>query len=72
MKKIGNFFKRIGKGIAAFFRGVVREGKKVRWPKRKDMYENTATVLIFCAFFGLFFSAGYVIAQSILKAIGYM
>ena len=72
MKKIGRFFKKMFSGIATFFRGVAREGKKVRWPNKKDMYENTSTVLVFCVFFGLFFSASYVIAQSILKAIEYM
>lgn len=72
MKKIAKFFKKLFSNIAIFFRGVVREGKKVRWPKKKDMFENTSTVIVFSAFFGLFFSASYIVAQSILKAIEYM
>ena len=72
MRKIGRFFKKMFSSIGLFFTGVVREGKKVRWPNKKSMYENTSTVLVFCVFFGLFFSASYVIAQSILKAIEYM
>ena len=35
------------------------------------MTENTATVVIFCAFFALFFSACYVIGESVLRALGY-
>lgn len=57
--------------VANFFKGVVREIKRVRWPSKKKMADNTATVVIFCAFFALFFSACYVIGESVLRALGY-
>lgn len=73
-----NFFKWLWKGckqtgiaIANFFKGVVRELKRVRWPGKKDMTDNTVTVLVFSAFFALFFSASYTIGQAVLTALGY-
>ena len=73
-----NFFKWLWKGIKAtgvgifnFFKGVVREARRVRWPSKKDMIDNTVTVVIFSAFFALFFSASYTIGHAILKALGY-
>lgn len=73
-----NFFKWMWKGlktcgigIANFFKGVVREIKRVRWPNKKDMAENTVTVVVFSAFFALFFSACYTIGQAVLSALGY-
>ena len=50
---------------------IVREIKRVRWPNRKDMAENTVTVVVFSAFFALFFSACYTIGQAVLTALGY-
>ena len=60
-------------GINAFnfFKGVIREIKRVRWPNQKQMADNTATVLVFGAFFALFFSACYVIGEAVLSALGY-
>lgn len=60
-----------GIGIANFFKGVVREIKRVRWPNQKQMAENTTTVLVFSAFFALFFSACYTIGHAVLTALGY-
>ena len=72
------FFKWLWKGlkitgisIANFFKGVVRELKRVRWPGKKEMTDNTVTVVVFSAFFALFFSACYTIGQAILNALGY-
>ena len=73
-----SFFKWLWKGLKAtgigifnFFKGVVREIKRIRWPSKDDMMQNTATVVIFSAFFALFFSACYVIGESVLRALGY-
>lgn len=63
--------KHTGLAIATFFKGVVRETKRVRWPNKKKMGENTVTVVVFCAFFALFFSACYTIGHAILSALGY-
>lgn len=72
------FFKWLWKGIKAtglgiynFFKGVIREIKRIRWPGKKEMSENTVTVVIFSAFFALFFSACYTIGHAVLTALGY-
>lgn len=59
-KKINwkQFIKQIPKKIASFFRGVVRELKKVTWPTRKALLSYTlvviVTIIIFAAILGLF------------------
>lgn len=40
--KIKNFFGRIGK----FFRDTVSEMKKVVWPSKKQIFNNTVVVLV--------------------------
>ena len=60
-----------GLGIFNFFKGVIREIKRIRWPGKREMSENTATVVIFSAFFALFFSACFTIGQAVLSALGY-
>ena len=73
-----SFFRWMGRGLkqswnatVSFFKGVIREGKRVRWPSKTDMKENTATVVLFSAFFALVFSAFFTIGQAILSALGY-
>ena len=63
--------KATGLGIVNFFKGVFREIKRIRWPGKKEMTENTATVVIFSAFFALFFSACYTIGHAVLNALDY-
>ena len=46
MKKIKNFFK-----------DVKKEVSKVKWPSKKNMVKYTTTVVVFIAFFALFFTA---------------
>jgi len=59
-KKINwkQFIRQIPKKVAKFFRGVVRELKKVTWPTRKALLSYTVvvivTILIFAAILGLF------------------
>ncbi len=63
--------KTTGLSIANFFKGVVREIKRIRWPNKKAMTENTVTVVVFSAFFALFFSACYTIGHAVLTALEY-
>ncbi len=44
-KKIGNFFKKIGKAIAHFFKDLRGETKKIVWPGRKMVIKSTGVVL---------------------------
>ncbi|KHF28935.1 Protein translocase subunit SecE [Anoxybacillus sp. BCO1] len=41
--------------VMKFFREVVREMKKVSWPKRKELVNYTITVLATVAFFTVIF-----------------
>ena len=43
--------------IGQFFKGVVKEGKMVRWPKAKDMLKYSSVVLVMMIFFGVYFYA---------------
>ena len=44
--------------------GIKEEIKKVRWPKKEDMIKDTRTVVIFVAFFALYFVVcEFVVAQ---------
>ncbi|MFD2445250.1 preprotein translocase subunit SecE [Bacillus sp. CGMCC 1.16607] len=42
--------------IVNFFRDVVREMKKVSWPKRKEMTNYTITVMATVTLFAIFFA----------------
>ncbi|GMB09986.1 preprotein translocase subunit SecE [Thermolongibacillus altinsuensis] len=42
--------------VTKFFREVVREMKKVSWPKRKELVNYTITVLATVAFMTVFFA----------------
>ncbi len=41
--------------IKAFFKGVEKERKMVRWPSGKDMAKYSVMVLTLMVFFGLYF-----------------
>ena len=41
------------KNFAKFFREIRAELKRVIWPTREQLINNTATVLIFCVVIGL-------------------
>ena len=51
-EKKPNIFKRIGKEVAGFFKGIVAEIKKVTWPTKKQVISNTLSVLAFCLVIG--------------------
>jgi preprotein translocase subunit SecE len=42
--------------LTGFFRDVVKEMKKVSWPKRKELVRYTITVITTVAFFAIFFA----------------
>ena len=48
-----NIFKRAGKKIASFFKGIASEIKKVTWPTRQQVFSNTLSVLAFCLVVGV-------------------
>ena len=44
-KAVGNFFVKIGKGIAKFFKDLKGETKKIVWPGRQMVIKSTGIVL---------------------------
>lgn len=50
-KKQENIFKRIAK----YFKGVVKEIKRIRWTSGKDLIKYSVATLVFVLFFGLYF-----------------
>ncbi len=50
--------------------GIKKEAKRVRWPKVKDIWSNTAETVIFTAFFAIFFVACEFVVTLILRALG--
>lgn len=49
---------------------IVKEISKIRWPKREDLVTNSVQVVIFTAFFGLFFYLCQFLVSLCLKLIG--
>ena len=43
------------KKIISFFKGVRKEGKSVRWPSGKDLFNYSCITVVMLVFFGLFF-----------------
>lgn len=50
-EKKENIFKRIGK----YFKGVVKEIKRIRWVDKKDLLKYSIASVVFVLFFGLYF-----------------
>ena len=40
-------------GLKQFSKGVIKEGKRVRWPKREVLIPAIITVVVVSVFFGL-------------------
>ena len=50
-KKV-SWFKKSGQGIVKLYKEVKVELKKVIWPSRTQLINNTGTVLLFCLIIG--------------------
>ena len=56
MKHVSVFFMEgLMKKIKAFFKGVSKEKKMVRWPSGKDLFKYSVMVLTLMVFFGGYF-----------------
>ncbi len=49
-----------------YFKGVVKEGKRVRWPKGADLWTNIAVVLIIVIITALFLAFFDFVATKLL------
>ena len=50
--------------------GIRKEIKRIRWPKAKDLFSNSLTVIIFTVLFGIFFLLCELIASGFLTVVG--
>jgi len=50
--------------------GILEETKKIRWPKKEDMWKDTQTVVIFIFGFGVYFVFCSLLVAQFLKLIG--
>lgn len=51
-------------------KGIRSEIKNVHWLTKKELFNNSATVLLFTFIMGLFFFGGDAVIAFILKALG--
>lgn len=52
-----------------YLKEVVREGKRVRWPKREDLWPAIAVVIVITVFTALFLAFEDLTAQSIINQL---
>jgi len=64
-------------GVKSYAKGVIKEGKRVRWPKKEIFFPTLLTVIIICVFCALVLSiedwaAGTLIGQlkELFKGLG--
>ncbi|MGB4985166.1 MAG: preprotein translocase subunit SecE [Erysipelotrichaceae bacterium] len=50
--------------------GIMQEVKRIRWPKKEDLFKDFSLVIIFCIFFGIWFVFSDTISAFFLKLIG--
>ncbi|KEF36465.1 protein translocase subunit secE/sec61 gamma [Schinkia azotoformans MEV2011] len=55
--------------IVKFFRDVVREMKKVSWPKKKELTKYTITTIVTVTFVALFFTVVDMGISSLIRLI---
>jgi len=55
--------------IINFFSDVVKEMKKVTWPKKEELRESTVIVLVSCLIIGVFVYAVDMIVSRLLSQI---
>ncbi len=71
LKKVAVFLASIGKRLKSFFMNMKAELKRVVWPDRKKLIQNTATVLAICLLAGLLlFIIDFTLSRT-LEGIGF-
>ena len=50
--------------------GIIDEAKRVRWPKREDLFNDFVVAIIFSAFFGLCFVGADMLVALFLRLVG--
>ncbi len=49
---------------------IIKENKKIRWPKKGDLALNSVQTIVFVAFFAIFFVCCQLVVSFLLKLIG--
>lgn len=52
-----------------YVKEVVKEGKRVRWPKREELWPSIAVVLVITIFVALFLALEDLTAQNIINQL---
>lgn len=52
------------------FKAIIKEIGKIRWPKKDDLLVNSVQVILFTAFFALFFYLCQFLVTMSLTALG--
>lgn len=52
------------------FNGIMKEIKKIRWPKKEELLQDSVRTIIVIAFFAVFFVVCEFLVSLILKTIG--
>jgi preprotein translocase subunit SecE len=55
--------------ILGFFTDVVKEMKKVTWPKREELQDSTIIVLVVCLIIGAFIYVVDMVVSGVLRQI---
>ena len=50
--------------------GIRKEIKRIRWPKAKELFSNSLTVIVFTVLFGIFFFLFFLVAGGFLSVVG--
>ena len=58
--------------IKRYFLGVIKEARRIRWPKASKLATASATVLIFGSFFALALFGFDWLVVKMLQSIGFM
>jgi len=67
--KRGNPFKKVWKKICRFFKELTLELKKVTWPNKKQVVDNTSSVLLFCVLVGAIIWASDFLLETLIKLV---
>ena len=50
--------------------GIRKEIKRIRWPKAKELFSNSLTVIVFTVLFGIFFFLCELVGGGFLSVVG--
>ena len=50
--------------------GIMKEAKRIRWPKGKDLLKDSTTVITFTVLLGVFFFLCQLVTSGFLKLLG--